>query len=125
MRVSERRKRPIDQPNDAAQPNLRRRMAKLIAAFRSTQASDNASILQFKQDQYPHRPRVRARGARPDDTYLIHARDRDFAQHANRGQRVPDVRVIGGSRPGLTKDSREIRRNRGSFMETMEIEETE
>src|ERR1022692_2745753 len=64
MRVSERRKRPVDQPNDAAQPNLRRRMAKLIAAFRSTQASDNASILQFKQDKYPHRPRVRARGAR-------------------------------------------------------------
>ena len=52
-----------------------------------------------------------------DDTYLIHARDRDFAQHANRRQRVPDIRVIGGSRPGLTKDSREIRRNRGSFME--------
>ena len=50
-------------------------------------------------------PRARARSGRH---LLIHARDRDFAQRANRGQRLPDVRVIGGSRHGLTKGSREI-----------------
>src|ERR1039457_6654218 len=39
---------------------------------------------------------------------LIHARDRDFAQHANREQKSLDVQVIGGSRHGLTTGSREI-----------------
>jgi hypothetical protein len=39
---------------------------------------------------------------------LIHARDRDFAQRANREQRLPDVQAIGGSRRGLTTGSREI-----------------
>jgi len=39
---------------------------------------------------------------------LIHGRDRGFAQHANLGQKPPDVQMIGGSHRGLTTGSREI-----------------
>ncbi len=48
------------------------------------------------------------RGAVPDQNDTYHARDRDFVQHANRGQKPPDVQAIGGSRHGLTTSSREI-----------------
>jgi hypothetical protein len=46
--------------------------------------------------------------ARSEQRLLVHARDRDFAQHANREQKSLDVQVIGGSRHGLTTSSREI-----------------
>jgi hypothetical protein len=46
--------------------------------------------------------------ARSEQRLPIHATDRDFAQRANREQRLPDVLAIGGSRHELTTGSREI-----------------
>jgi hypothetical protein len=46
--------------------------------------------------------------ARSERHLPFHARDRDFVQHANRGQKPPDVQAIEVSRHGLTTSFREI-----------------
>ena len=52
IRVTERGQRPVNQPYDFAQVNVRRIAAQLVAALGTAHALDNASVLEFEQNQF-------------------------------------------------------------------------
>src|ERR1019366_8150905 len=52
FRVPKRSKRPVNQPDDFAQPDLRRRPAQLVSALGAARALHDARILQFQQNQF-------------------------------------------------------------------------